>query len=66
LVADVGVRLATEMPRWCKFDMEVMAMSGPYARDFNLLAKILAMRKDQLARLDERRERLKKARRWRG
>ncbi|MFO7898938.1 MAG: hypothetical protein R6V58_07745 [Planctomycetota bacterium] len=41
-------------------------MSSPNARDFNLLARILAMRKEQLARLEERRERLKKARRSRG
>jgi len=33
-------------------------MSSPYPRDWSLLASILAMRKEQLARLEEQRERL--------
>ena len=44
-------------------------MSSPYPRDFSLLARILAMRKERLARLQEqfaklreRRERLKRKR----
>ena len=39
-------------------------MSGLYPRDFDVLARILAMREQQLAKLEERRERLSKARRW--
>ena len=61
-----GARLITEMLRWCKLVVEVIAMSSPYARDFNLLAKILAMRDEQLARLEARRERSKQVRGWRG
>jgi len=37
-------------------------MSSPYPRDFGLLAKILAMRKEQVGRLEERREQWKKRR----
>jgi hypothetical protein len=40
-------------------------MSSPYLRDFSLLARILAMRKEQVARLEERREQLSQVRRWR-
>jgi hypothetical protein len=34
-------------------------MSSPYPRDFSLPARILAMREEQVARLEERREQLK-------
>jgi len=40
-------------------------MSSPYPRDFSLLARILAMRKEQVAKLEERREQLTQVRRWR-
>jgi len=40
-------------------------MSSPYPRDFSLLAKIQAMREEEIAKLAEQRERLEKMRRWR-
>ena len=44
---------------------EVIVMSSPYPRDFSLLAKIQAMREEEIAKLAEQRERLEKMRRWR-
>jgi len=40
-------------------------MSSPYPRDSALLARLQAMRQEQLAKLEERRERFKASRRWR-
>ena len=40
-------------------------MSSLLGRDMWLLARIDAMRQDQLARLSERQERMKEMRRWR-
>ena len=46
-------------------NMEVIAMSSPYSRDFCLPAQMDAMRKEQLHKLAERQERMKKIRGWR-
>ena len=46
-------------------NMEVIAMSSLFSRDFRLLERIDAMRKEQLHKLAEWRERMKKIRRWR-
>ena len=52
------------MLRGCNNRGEVIWMTSLTGRDFDLLARILAMRGEQLAKLEERRERLSKARRW--
>ena len=39
-------------------------MSGLYPRDFDVLARILAMREQQLAKLEEKRGRQWMVRRW--
>jgi hypothetical protein len=40
-------------------------MSSLYPRDFSLLARILAMREEQVTKLEERREQLTQVRSWR-